>query len=155
MLRSPELADRVRQLGDYVRFENSLPAALREFVVLLVARFWSAQYEWNAHQKIAREAGVNDAVLEAIGEGRRPPGMSADESLVHDFVTELLVDKDVSDPTYEAAVARFGERTTLDIIATAGYFGFVSLVLNAKRHPVPDGGVGLPDRASADSMSRD
>ena len=42
LLRSPELADRVRGLGDYIRFQNSLPAKVREMVILMVARFWSA-----------------------------------------------------------------------------------------------------------------
>ena len=62
---------------------------------------------------------------------------SADETLIYDFCRELLYDKDVSDATYEAALARFGERTVVDMICTAGYFSFVSLVLNTKRYPIP------------------
>src|SRR6516162_2477371 len=50
LLRSPELADRVRLLGDFVRFESAFPAPLRELAILLVARFWSADYEWHAHR---------------------------------------------------------------------------------------------------------
>ena len=50
LLRSPELADRVRLLGDFVRFESAIPASLRELAILLVARFWSADYEWHAHR---------------------------------------------------------------------------------------------------------
>jgi 4-carboxymuconolactone decarboxylase len=127
LLRSPDLADRVRQLGDYIRFGNSLPPALREMVILLVARFWTAQY------------GLSPAIPDAIAIGKRPEGMSADETLIYDFVSEILDNKDVSDPTYAAAIERFGERTVLDILSTAGYFGFVSLILNAKRHPLPEG----------------
>jgi 4-carboxymuconolactone decarboxylase len=139
LLRSPALADRVRQLGDYIRFENSLPASLRELAILVVARFWRAQYEWHQHRKIAIEAGLDPAIPDAIAEGRRPAGLSADQALVHDFCRELLDHKDVSDATYEAALARFGERGVLDLICTLGYFGFVSAILNAKRHSTPDG----------------
>jgi 4-carboxymuconolactone decarboxylase len=144
LLRSPDLADRVRALGDYIRYGNSLSAPLRELVILIVARFWSAQYEWQAHRRIAIEAGLDPSVAEAIAQNRRPPKLSADETLVYDFMHELVTEKDVSDATYAAAIERFGERSVLDMIATGGYFSFVSLILNAKRHPLPAGAVPLP-----------
>ena len=144
LLRCPELADRVRHLGDYVRFESTVPAALRELAILLVARFWSAHYEWNAHRKLAAAAGLDPAVADAIEMGRRPAKLSADETLVYDLVAELLHDKDISDTTFAAAKARFGERMIIELIGTAGYYGFVSLVLNAARTPIPEGGKPLP-----------
>jgi 4-carboxymuconolactone decarboxylase len=143
LLRSPELADRVRHLGDYVRFESTVPAALREIAILLVARFWSAHYEWNAHTKHAAAAGLDPGIADAIEVGRRPT-LSTDEALVYDFISELLADKDISDRTFHAALARFGERTIVELIGVAGYYGFISLVLNANRTPVPDGGKPLP-----------
>jgi acetyl esterase/lipase/alkylhydroperoxidase family enzyme len=143
LLRNPKLADRVRLLGDCIRFENSLPPVLRELVILIVARFWSANYEWHAHSRMAAELGLGPAIIEAIGLGKRPAALLPDESLVYDFCTELLNDKDIRDATYAAAVGRFGEVAVLDILCTAGYFGFVSLILNAKRHPIPDTAIPL------------
>jgi 4-carboxymuconolactone decarboxylase len=148
LLRNPKLADRVRALGDSIRFENSLPADLREFTILLVARFWSARYEWHAHSKVATEAGVDPAVIEAIGRGTVPQGMTPDQALIYRFCTEMLDDKDVSDATYAQALARFGEPTLLDVLCTAGYFSFVSVILNTIRAPVPEGGVQLPPLAA-------
>jgi len=144
LLRSPELADRVRHLGDYVRFESTVPAALRELAILLVARFWSAHYEWNAHRKHAAAAGLDPGIADAIELGRRPAMMSTDEALVYDFVSELLIDRDISDTTFHAALARFGEQTIVELIGVAGYYGFISLVLNASRTPVAEGGKPLP-----------
>jgi 4-carboxymuconolactone decarboxylase len=144
LLRSPELADRVRHLGDYVRFESKVPAALRELAILLVARFWSAHYEWNAHRKHAVSAGLDPSIADAIEMGKRPAKLSPDEKLVYDFVAELLHDKDISDGTFAAAKARFGERMMIELIGTAGYYGFVSLVLNADRTPVAAGDKPLP-----------
>src|SRR5215467_607049 len=116
LLRSPELADRVRHLGDYVRFESTVPAALRELAILLVARFWSAHYEWNAHRKHAVAAGLDPSVAEAIEAGRRPANLSGDETLVYDLVAQLLRDKDISDASFAGAKARFGERTVVELI---------------------------------------
>lgn len=143
LLRNPALADRVRQLGDYIRYESSLPATLRELTILIAARFWSAQYEWHAHRRISREAGLDPAIPEAIAEGRRPATLTTDEALIYDFCNELLYDRDVSDKTFAAALERFGEATVVDIVTTAGYFSFVSLVLNTKRFPIPADAVPL------------
>jgi 4-carboxymuconolactone decarboxylase len=144
LLRSPELADRVRHLGDYVRFASIVPGALRELAILLVARFWSAHYEWNAHRKHAIAAGLDPSVADAIEMGGRPAKLSPDETLVYDLVTELLHDKDISDATFAAANRRFGERMLIELIGTAGYYGFISLVLNASRTPVAQGEKHLP-----------
>ena len=144
LLRSPELADRVRHLGDYVRFESTVPAPLRELAILVVARFWSAHYEWNAHRKHAAAAGLDPSIADAIERGRRPPKLTADETLVYDLIAELLHDKDIADATFAAAEARFGERMVIELIGTAGYYGLVSLVLNAARTPLAEGGKPLP-----------
>jgi 4-carboxymuconolactone decarboxylase len=144
LLRNPKLADRVRQLGDSIRFENSLAPAHREFVIMIVARFWSARYEWHAHSKLAAELGIPQATIDAIGRGEVPIGMTDDERLLHAFCTEVLRAKDIGDATYAAALARFGEPTLLDVLCTVGYFGFVSVILNAIRAPVPEGGAELP-----------
>src|SRR5215475_423610 len=104
LLRSPELADRVRRLGDYVRFESALPAQLRELAILLVARFWSAHYEWHAHRQAALKAGMSPDIPEAIAQGRRPASLSEEENVIYDFFTQLLTNKDVADDTYQAAV---------------------------------------------------
>ena len=138
LMRIPAFADRVRVLGDYVRFESSLPPALSELAILVVARFWTAQYEWYAHSRHAVKAGVDASVPEAIAQGRRPPKLTADEALVYDVCNELLNARDVSDKTFAAAVARFGETTVLELVGLAGYYSFVSLILNVNRTPIPD-----------------
>jgi len=138
LLRIPALAERVRALGDYVRFESSLPPPLSELAILVVARFWTAQYEWYAHSRHAVKAGLDPSVPEAIARGERPARLSADEALVYDFCTELLHRRDVGDATFAAAVKRFGETGVLELVALAGYYGFVSLILNVNRTPVPD-----------------
>ena len=138
LLRVPALADRVRALGDYVRFESSLPPPLSELAILVVARFWTAQYEWYAHSRHALKAGLDPSVPAAIAQGKRPAKLSADEALVYDLCTELLYARDVSDATFAAAVKRFGEVTVLELVALAGYYGFVSLILNINRTPIPD-----------------
>ena len=107
--------------------------------ILITGRFWGAQYEFWAHSRLARTAGLADAIIDAIAEGRRPPSMSDDERIVHDFCTELFRDKAVADGTFKAAVDRFGEQGVIDLIAASGYYSIVSMVLNVDRYPLPEG----------------
>src|SRR5262245_31534166 len=58
LLRSPEVMTRARAMGDYLRFRSALPPRLSEFVILMISRQWTQQYEWNAHAPLARQAGV-------------------------------------------------------------------------------------------------
>jgi len=139
LLRSPELADRLQKVGAYVRFESSLPAPLSELAILVTARHWGAQYEWWAHRRLAEKAGLAPAIADAIAEGRRPGALQEDEAAVYDFCRELHETKTVSDAAWGAALARFGERGVIDLIGTCGYYGAVSMVLNAARVPLPEG----------------
>ena len=139
LLRSPEVADRVQKVGEYIRFQSTIPAALNEMAILITGRFWGAQYEFWAHSRLARQAGLADMIIDAIAEGRRPRTMSGDERIVYDFCSELFRDKSVSDATFKAAVGRFGEQGVIDLIAASGYYSIVSMVLNVDRHPLPEG----------------
>lgn len=139
LLRSPELADRVQKLGEYLRFNSSLPPRLNELAILVTARYWGAQYEWYAHHLLALNAGLNPAIAADLAQGRRPAGMNTEETVVYEFCTELHRNKSVSDTAYQAALKLFGERGVVDLIGVSGYYTLVSMVLNVDRHPLPDG----------------
>jgi len=139
LLRSPDVADRVQRVGEYVRFQTTIPAPLNELAILITGRFWSAQYEFWAHSRLARTAGLPDAIIDAVADGRRPSPMSDDERIVYDFCTEMFRDKAVSDAAFKAVVNRFGEQGVIDLIAACGYYSIVSMVLNVDRHPLPAG----------------
>ncbi|WP_200306508.1 carboxymuconolactone decarboxylase family protein [Paracraurococcus ruber] len=149
MLRSPEVAERFQKLGEYLRFQSSIPAALNELAILVTAREWSAQYEWYAHHLLAMKAGLPAAIAEAVAEGRKPDGMDADQAIVWQFCTELHRTKAVSDATYAAARDRFGERGVIDLMAVSGYYVAVAMVLNVAQVPLPPG-VPEPLRPLAD-----
>jgi 4-carboxymuconolactone decarboxylase len=138
-LRSPQLCDLVQRVGAYVRFGSSIPAPLNELAICLAGRKWGAQYEFYAHRRLGIEAGLNPAILDAIADGQRPYDMSADETTVYAFVTDLLSTGQVSDRRYEAVLDRFGERGVMDLVGAVGYYSLVSMVLNVAQVPLPEG----------------
>ena len=139
LLRSPEIGDLGQEFGASTRFKSSLPQKLYELAILVTARYWTAQYEWQAHHRSALQAGLSPAIADAIAQGRRPASMQKDEEAVYNFVSELLNTKQVSDATFAAAKAAFGERGVVDIIAVTGWYNIVSMMLNVDRYPVLDG----------------
>ena len=140
LLRSPELMTRTRAMGDYLRYKSALPPRLSEFVILLTAREWTQQYEWNAHYPIAVKAGVKREILDAIAEGRRPAGMSDEETVLYDFCREMHRDKSVSDATYARALEAFGESGVVDAIGISGYYTMLAMTLNVARTPANETG---------------
>jgi 4-carboxymuconolactone decarboxylase len=139
LLRSPELMKRTRGLSDYLRFESIVPGYLREFVILMTARQWGQNYEWNAHYPIAMDEGLSPDIAHAIAEGRRPPGMVREEEILYELCLELQRNHAVSDATYERAVERFGEQGVVEIVSLAGYYTMISMILNTSRAPLPAG----------------
>ena len=138
-LRSPGIGDCVQRLGEEIRFRSSLPAKLNEMAILVTGRFWTSQYEWHAHCKLALDAGLDPAIASAIAEGRRPDKMDDDEAVVYDFSKELHEKHGVSDENYKRACQRFGERGVFDLIAVNGFYCLVSMCLNVDRTPLPEG----------------
>jgi 4-carboxymuconolactone decarboxylase len=142
-LRSPELADRLQKVGEYVRFNTSLDKRLNEMAIIMTAQFWGAQYEWYAHAPLAIKAGLDPDTVAALGAGRRPDKMKDDEAIVWEFVTQLRRDHSVDDAIYAKAVEKFGENGVMDLVAVNGYYDVVSMTLNVA-HVTPPKDAELP-----------
>ena len=138
-LRSPTLADRAQKLGEYCRFNNSLPNDLSELAICLVGRHFKAQYEFYAHARLARQAGLSAEIVEAIRTRQTPPFAREPERVVYDFVTEYLSTNRVAKPNYERAVRAFGEKGVVDLVGVCGYYMLVSMTLNVFEMPLPPG----------------
>ena len=139
LLRSPVVAERVARLGEYLRFETSIPFALNELAILVTGRAWDAQFEFYAHANLARKAGLPEHIIQAIAEGRKPAPMDDDQDMVWHFATELHRERNVSDATYARVKARFGEKGAIDLVAVQGYYVLVGMTLNVAGVPLPPG----------------
>jgi 4-carboxymuconolactone decarboxylase len=139
LLRSPEMGDAAQQFGAQGRFHPGLSAQVAEMVIIMTARYWGAQFEWNAHKNAALQAGLSPAIAEAIATGKRPMGLSPELEAAYNFTDELFTTHQVSDAAFEAAKDKFGERGIVDIMATSGWYSIVSMALNVDRYPLANG----------------
>ena len=136
-LRTPEIGKRLVSLGGALRFHSTLAPRLTELAILIVAREWTAQYEWYAHARFAEKAGVAPEAIEAIRRREAPRLDRTDEQAVYTFAAELLRTHGVSDATYQQALAHLGEPGVVELIALLGFYTTVSMALNTFRVEPP------------------
>src|SRR5438552_6005317 len=137
--RSPQLMINAAKMGTYLRFGNSLPRDVSEFAILLQSRRWTQQYEWYVHAADGKTAGLSDAIIQAVADGRRPEGMTDGMEIVYDFSNELNDFHSVTDRTYTRMVAKYGEQGMMDLVGLNGYYSMISMVLNVGQTPLPPG----------------
>lgn len=140
LLRSPEMARRCFDFLDYLRFKTSVNKRLNEFAILIQARIANAQYEWWAHETIARKAGLSDAVMNDLRACQRPTHMQEDERLVYDYCVQLSLNHRVPDELWQEAVDTMGEQAVVDLTVLSGTYVMVSMLLNATQVGIPGGG---------------
>jgi 4-carboxymuconolactone decarboxylase len=138
-LHNAELAERWQALGELLRYHTSLTPRQSELAILATGRARRSPFEWYAHRIEAEKVGIETATIEALLAERVPAGLGADDALLLRFVGELNRSSSVSDATYAEALARFGERTIVELTALVGYYTMVALTLNAHEIPLPEG----------------
>ncbi len=139
MVLCPAAGDPLQELGGRLRFAGVLPGKLRELAILVAARFWSAQFEWHAHARIAREQGLDDAVIAAIAEGATPALATPAENAVYGFCRELHETHAIGADTYAKAVETLGQEAVIELTVLSGYYTTISMILNVFEVPLPDG----------------
>ena len=138
-IRNANLAAAANQLGNAVRLEGKLDAKLFELVILVIARRWSAQYEWFAHAQEAARVGLDPAIIEAIRTHRVPSFRSPRETVIYEMVRELIDTRNLSDTTYNRARDMFGIDLVMEVVTVAGFYTLVAMMLKAFDAPVPGG----------------
>ena len=137
MLYSPTIGARVSALGAAVRFESSLPPNIAEVAIL--GAHWKSNFEFWAHSRLGREAGLPDHVIDAIANGEKPNFEDERERQVHAMAQMLLNTGRVDDANYSDVVESFGPKGAVELTTLIGYYCLISLTLNAFAVELPPG----------------
>ncbi|SEG64965.1 4-carboxymuconolactone decarboxylase [Thermomonospora echinospora] len=139
MLYSPAVGLPLQDLGSALRFRTGFTAREREIATLTAAAHWRSDYEWYAHERIGRRAGLTQAELDALREGRDPVLADARERVVHAATRELLAHGDLGDALYAEAAATLGRAALVELVTLVGYYGVLALQMRVFRVGVPEG----------------
>jgi 4-carboxymuconolactone decarboxylase len=136
LLHNPGIARHLQALGEQLRWKGKLAPKLIELAVLITARRWTCQHEWFVHEQLARKAGLDPAIIDALREEREPPA-TGDEALVYAFCRDAHATGRVSDSAFEAVRARFGLDGAVELLVLSGYYTMMAMVLNTAGLPLP------------------
>jgi 4-carboxymuconolactone decarboxylase len=138
-VHAPDVGRHLSALGAAVRFGTSIERRLAEVAIITVGSRWKAEFEWWAHARMAREHGVPEAVVDAIGRGDSPPFTADDERIVYAVARELTLTGKLSQESYAAAHGLLGDAGLVELVSLCGYYTLISYLLNAFKVPVPPG----------------
>jgi 4-carboxymuconolactone decarboxylase len=139
VLHNPQLAEHWQQLGACVRYGTTLPQRLKEIALLVTARRWYAELDWQIHEPEARKAGVPEEIIDAIRTASAPAFSDPADREIYTFVRELQETGRVSDAAYRAVHERHGTVGIVELTALIGYYTMVAMTLNAHEVTLPDG----------------
>lgn len=136
---SPGIGDAVQKLGAAIRYQTSLPADLLEVAICTMGGHWRANFEFWAHARLAKNAGVSEGAIDAIRDGERPFFGDDRQQTVYQFGRELIENQRVSDETYESLKGMIGESAVFEVASVMGYYALVSIGLNTFNVGMPPG----------------
>jgi 4-carboxymuconolactone decarboxylase len=121
-------------LVEHLRYHTSLTAAETELAICTAARVANADYIWNAHVRLGLQAGTREEALHAVDTYGPLDGLTADEALIIGFGRELLEASQVSDATFNAVRARYGEKGLLELTAVMSVYMMNATILRVMDH---------------------
>ena len=130
-MHSPEMAQYVLPAYMYVRFGTELGTRLTELAILVTARETNCQFQWTSHEPMARDAGLEPALIDAVKYRKDPSGLSEKDALVIRFGHELFAEHHVSAATFTHAQQVFGTRGVTDLAGLMAFYEFLYLSSNA------------------------
>jgi 4-carboxymuconolactone decarboxylase len=137
MLQSPDVGTALQELGSAIRYKSALTARAREIAILELSVLRHAEFEWYAHVRVGKAAGLTEAEIAALRAGDAVPTFDARETLVRDVVRTLVRERDLDDTAFAAAEKTLGHRGLMDVIALTGYYDLLALSLRVWRTPLP------------------
>ncbi|MFD4539484.1 carboxymuconolactone decarboxylase family protein [Streptomyces bauhiniae] len=130
-LHDPDLGTAAWRLNRALSTSPVVPAGPREVATLVIGAHFRAAFEVGSHRHLGRQAGLSDAVVDALASGRRPEGLTDEERCAGDVAQALCAGGELPGPLYERAVELFGERGTIELVHVCGFYSLTCMVLNA------------------------
>lgn len=137
LMHHPPLAERLGDLGEFLRFDAMLPPDIRELAILITARHAGQAYEWVAHAPIGLKAGLPADVIERVrtrGDLATLPPRYARAARI---VQHALAFEPLPQGLHDEVGRELGVAGVLEIVVLAGYYRTIGGALSAFEVPLP------------------
>lgn len=142
MLINPAVGNALQSLGSAIRFSTALTARQRELAILEVAAFTRSDFEWYAHERLGRRAGLTEDEIAAVHNGVEAAGLEAagldpGERAVRELSRQILATGDLDDPSFQQGAAVLGVELVTELVVLIGYYRLLALAMLVLRTPLP------------------
>lgn len=148
--RHPKLLKRWTVFANHVLGGSTLPPRERELVILRTGFLCGSGYEWAQHATIGRQAGLTDEEIDRIADGPDRESWSDGDSLLLAATDQLVSDKFIDQPTWDALAQRWSEQQLMDLVFAVGQYTLVSMALNTFGVQLEDDTERFPARLFVD-----
>jgi alkylhydroperoxidase family enzyme len=131
LLNSPRLAAGWEHLFTVIRQQTSVPARLRELVILRIAVLNGADYEFQAHVPHALQAGMAQEAIDALK--KNAAVLEGVDQLVIRCTDALTRELNAPDELFDELRKHFDDKTLVELTATIAGYNMVSRFLIAMR----------------------
>ena len=129
----------LQAINDYLRSGAGIPPRVREIALLATERELDSQFQWTAHEPVARREGVPEGVINVIKHRGSTAGLDATDALVIDLARQIWRDRRVNAETFARANALFGPYRLVDLVMLMGTHAAMAAVLVAVDMQLPAG----------------
>jgi alkylhydroperoxidase family enzyme len=131
LLRLPAMVEGLMPYTIYLSDESGLSPRHRELLILRTAWLNGNHPLWARHAPRARKTGITDSELRRIAQGPDMPGWVPFEATLMRTADQLYRNSSVTDATWGALSAEYGQFQMMDAVETVNHFTAVSLVYNS------------------------
>ena len=121
MLHAPGVGDVLQQLGAAIRYRTGLSPRVREIAILLVGAAMGSDYEWWAHERVARAVGFTDEELKQLSAGGFD-SRDQQEQAAADLCRTLISGAAVTDDDYARYRDVLGVEAVIELTTLVGYY---------------------------------
>ncbi len=136
-LYSPQAGWHLSRANRILRFESGVDPAVRELVILVVAREMDSQFEWTLHEKVGLEAGLDPSAVEAVKYNRSTEGLQERDALLIRFGRELMRETKLSSRTFQEVLQAFGPEDLITLTQIMGGYTSTALLLRVVDQQLP------------------
>lgn len=132
LLHSPPVAEGWLQFLTAIRAATTLPATVRELIIIRVAVLNRAPYEAEQHRPNALAAGVTPAQIAALDDWQQEAHLfNETEQSALALTDQMTQHVQVDDAVWQQVELRWNEREIVELVATIASYNMVSRFLSA------------------------
>lgn len=124
-----ELLPAFTRMGTYLLFKTKLDPVLREIAIIRVGVLSNATYEVYQHERIGRDLGMSEALIQGIHAGRDSAAFSALQRLVMLYTDDVVRNVRAGDATFKPLQQHLSVQELQELTITIGYYMMVSRFL--------------------------